>query len=860
MMRKLWRRVCYLARRSQFDAELEEEMRLHRELRPERPFGNVTALRESSREEWSWRWLDELLQNLRYGRRMLARNVGFTFVAAATLALGIGANTAVFSILQAVLLRPLPYEQPDRVVVIYDQLAHRPEHGLMFAPYDDFEAYRKAAQSFSSLAADTWAMGSKVWRQGEHSTALLAVQVTRDFFRTLGVKAQLGRTFDSTDENAGCAVALSDKFWRTRLMADPGALKRPMILGHVPCHVVGIMPPQFEFYPRVTPLWMLAADPAAKRDGFVVGTVARLKPNVTSVQAQAEVTSIHRALRSKEDHEKTFEPQVHGIQDEFTFLAGRTLRATIWLMAGAVFCVLLIACVNVANLWIGKALGREREFAVRTAIGAGRGRVIRQLLTEALLLAAIGTVAGLALAWGMVRVFNLMTPIELPVGAEVAINLPVVLFSCAMTVGTTLLFGLLPAWRTTRIEVNQALKASARSATQSFTKAGTAGWTVALEVALSVVLLVGATSLVLSLQKLNSEPLGFDPHGLAVSGVTLQGPRYESAEGRLRYYQLLRNRLAQNVDFALASNLPPYIGASDKLQIRERKSFSNERVGDTGSVAVSPGYFSTMRTKQLAGRDFKESDEEKAAQVAIVNASLVREYFPKEDPLGRQIRLGMDQQTPWLTIIGVVDDQKHTQLMHEMSWASNPMIYRPLKQEPPIRSEILSRESDTGGRQALLKTIALLDPDVPVSEWDSMEMRLAETMKFARFRAALVSSFAFAAMLLAGIGLHGVLAQLVTQRTPEFGIRMAIGAVPRDVFWLVTKQGGSSIAVGLAGGLLATFVLRQYLASLLYEGHSDGPSVIVLVTSILLIVAALATWLPAWRASRVSPAECLRNE
>ena len=645
-MHKLWRKLLFLTRRSRFEAELAEEMRLHRELRPERPFGNMTALKETSRDEWSWRWLDELLQNLRYAWRILARSPSFTFVAAGTLALGIGANTAVFSILDAVLLRPLPYQNSNRLVVIYDQFAHRPEHGLMFAPFADFDAYQHEAKSFSSLAADTWAMGNKVWRQGSHSTTLLAVQVTQDFFKTLGVHAELGRTFNATDASEGCAVVLSNKFWRSKLMADPQVLKQPIILDHVPCQVMGVMPKTFEFYPRITPLWMLATSAAARRDDFVVGAVSRLKPNTTMAQAQAEVSSIHRALHSKDNHERAFEPQVNGIQEEFRFLAGRTLRTTIWLMAGAVFCVLLIACVNVANLWTGKALGRERELAVRAAIGAGRARVIRQLLTEALLLATAGSLAGLAIAWIGVRAFNLATPIELPVGANVAINMPVIVFSCVMTVGTTLLFGLRPAFRATKGDVNQALKAAGRSTTQEHTKQGLKRWLVAVEVALSVVLLAGAGWLVTSLQRLSNEWLGFDPHNLALSSVTLQGPRYATPEARLRFYRRLVEELAHNQDFAGASNLPPYTGGFDVLQIQGRPKRSDERLGDTGSTAVSPGYFSVMRTKQLAGRDFNERDRAKAVQVAIVNASLVREYFPHENPLGQQIRIETNQPEP----------------------------------------------------------------------------------------------------------------------------------------------------------------------------------------------------------------------
>ncbi len=438
--------------------------------------------------------------------------------------------------------------------------------------------------------------------------------------------------------------------------------------------------------------------------------------------------------------------------------------------------------------------------------------------------------------------------------------MPVIVFSCVMTVGTTLLFGLLPAFRATKGDVNQALKAAGRSATQEHSKQSLKKWLVAVEVALSVVLLAGAGWLVTSLQRLNNESLGFDPHNLALSSVTLQGPLYATSEARLRFYRRLVENLTHKQDFAYASNLPPYTGGSDVLQIQARLKRSVERLGDTGSTAVSPGYFSMMRTKQLAGRDFNERDLDKAVPVAIVNASLVREYFPHENPLGQQIRIETNQQNAWLMIVGVVEDQKHTQLMHEMSWTANPTIYRPLEQDAPKRMEILTREKDGVKLHVLQEQVAALDADVPVSDWDTMEARLEETTKFARFRAALVSSFALSAVLLAGIGLHGVLAQLVAQRTSEFGIRMAIGAQRRDVFCLVAKQGGVSILLGLGAGLSAAFALQRFLTSLFYEGQSVGLGVMISVTIVLLVVASIAMWLPAWRASRVDPAVALRSE
>ena len=860
-MRKIWRKILFRLRRRQFEEELAEEMRLHRELLgTRRRFGNTTQLAETSRETWSWAWLDELGQNLRYAWRIFGKNPGFTMVATLTLALGIGANTAVFSVLDAVLLRPLPYKDPGRLVVIWDRAAKSGESAPFFAPFSDFQQYKRYARSFSEVSAATWADRAKIWKNGNKARAVLAVPVSRDFFGTLGVRAQLGHTFTAADQKRGCAVVLSNEFWRTKLLANPGAVGSQLVLDGAPCDVVGVMPASFSFYPRITPMWMLAGPNMKGRDSLVVGTFARLKPGVTAAQAREEVRALHRGLRSKDGHEKDVEPFMAGLQEQFTFLAGRTLRTTMWLMTGAVFCVLLIACLNVANLLIGRGLMRERELAVRAAIGSSPARVMRQLMTESLLLAMGGMVAGFALAWGAIRYFNHAAPIELPVGATVVMNVPVVVFCCVMTAVTTLLFGLLPALRARNLDVNQSLKAGGRSAAQQATRQGLAKGLVSLEMSLSVILLTGAGLLITSLIHMSGASLGFDPHGLWNSGITLTGQRYASEEAKLHFYDEIERRLPYGERLAFSSNLPPYIGGSGVLVTETRAEKPEEKFGDVGGQAVSPEYFAVMRTPLASGRDFDRRDRRGSPEVAIVNTALVREYFPHGGMLGQRIRVKGD--SPWLTVIGVAGDEKHTELMREMNWVATPMVYRPIAQNPG-GSElwVVTRQGDgwSGGAR-LQKQVQAIDPGVPVGELETMESRLAVTTAFARFRALLVSAFAIAAILLAAIGLHGVLTQLVSQRIPEFGIRMALGAQTRDVFFLVARQGGVPVAFGLVFGLGVAFTLRRVMAGLLYGVGVGDVRVTAAAIGVLLMVATLGILLPARRAARVDPAVALRNE
>ncbi|HEY6990484.1 MAG TPA: ABC transporter permease [Bryobacteraceae bacterium] len=879
-----WRKFLFPFRRRKFDEELAEEIRLHKELRERRlqqtgfdqkaaseaagrQFGNATRLLEISRETWSWRWLDDATRDFRYAFRMLAKSPGLTLVAGLMLALGIGASSAVFSVLDGTLLRPLPYRDPERLVAIWDRMTRGKNTAPFFASYTDFEEFRRYAKSFSSISAATWAWGAaRIWTNGTRARGILAVPATVSFFQTLGVNAALGRTFHGADERLPCAVVLAHQFWQEKLAAKPDVVGTALTIDEQPCTVVGVMPAAFSFYPRQTQLWILAG-PNLKpsREKLIVGTFARLRPGVTLEQAQNEVAALHRRLHRADAEERERVPAAFYLQDEFTFLASRTLRQTIALAGGAVLFVLLIACLNVANLLLGRSFTRERELAIRAAIGSGKARLVRQLLTESLALASLGAVAGIAMALGAIAYFNHANPIELPVGSEVSINLPVLVFGGALTLATVLIFGLLPAMRASQIDVNAALKAAGRSAAQQYSRQHVARALVTAEVALSVVLLAGAGLLAISLYRMESASLGFNPHDLRFTNVHLSTDRYPNDDAKIRLYQTLLERLQESLPsekLALSSALPLFGGGADALEIEGQPNTPRLETGDADEISISPAFFSVLDTPLLRGRNFDERDRAAGEPVAIINEILAREYFPTENPLGKRVRLRDETHPkPWATIVGIAADIKHGSLLHEMSWQANANVYLPFPQRPTGQFSVLVRTRDGSVGRKVEAALAATDNRIPRSDdLESMEADLSRLLSFARFRAILVGSFALTAILLATFGIYGVLAQLVSQRTAEFGIRLAIGAKPRDVFLLVARQGGGPILGGLALGLGTALGVANWMASLLYEIRPADPRVLGGIVLLLGCVAAGAIMLPARRAAQVDPAIALRNE
>ena len=590
-------------------------------------------------------------QDLRYAWRLLVQSPGFAAIVILTLAFGIGADTAVFSVVNGVVLQPLPYRDPSQLVDVLDANVKDPNLSKTFGTYNDFAEYARHSQSFEKIAFATWAGAGATFTGRGPARNLLAIPVSEDFFAMLGVSAARGRTFEHADLSRGCPVVLSDSFWRNTLGADPGIVGQSLELNHRTCTVVGVMGPRFEFYPRATHLWMLLTpDDPRPRERFLVLTFGRLKPGVTIAQAQAELVALHRQI-DQPDWQRDFTPAVNRLQDEFTFLAGRNLRATLGLLLAAVALVLLIACLNVANLLLARSSARARELAVRVALGSGRARLVRQLLVECLLLAVLGGAAGMAVAWGLVKYFVDVNPIELPVGSDVSVNLPVLIFTALVTIATALLFGIAPAWSGSRADVNVALRSAGRGAISGGGRRLTRVL-IAAEIALSLTLLSGAGLLMRSVLKFSSAPLGFDPDRVMVANLPLPTERYRTDADKRLFYEELHSRLAAipgAEGAAVSSGIAVYGSGTQEVQVEGRARGGRQDVGEN---SVSADYFRVLRVALRRGRVFDARDGEGAAAVAVVNDKFVSEYLPDVDPIGRRVRVFGYHEGPWLTIVG----------------------------------------------------------------------------------------------------------------------------------------------------------------------------------------------------------------
>ena len=620
-------------------------------------------------------WTSDVFLDVRFAARTFAKRPGFTAVAAITLALGIGATTAVFSIVHAVLLRPLPYKDPDRLAAVWITSTREGSLAKIFATYRDYSEFRRNSRTLDSVSAATWAkVSGRVLTGFGPARDVLTIPASASFFETLGVTAALGRTFRAEDEGHGCSIVVSHKFWTTRLHADASIIGKSLTLDQTPCTVLGVMPERFSFYPSQTQAWiLLGPDFQPSQDGMLVGIFVRLKPGATLAQAETELRGIHRAIHPGGET-RDFEPIVRDLHGEFTFLAGRTLRTTLVLVFAAVFLVLLIACLNVANLLLARLSERRRELAVRAALGSGQGRLIRQVLTEGLLLSGLGAALGVAIAYAAVRYFRHANPIELTVGGDVTISLPVLGFGILLSVATTLIFGLLPAIRASQVDLAQHLKSGGRGFVSGRHRLAKA--LIAVEMALSFTLLVGASLFLTSALRMGSESLGFNPDRVLAARVGLPAfatrPIPSACASAIACSSACHG-IPGATGVTLASKLPPNAGGNQVLEVQGRPVPKGSEIHDAGADAVSPGFFDVLNIPLRDGRVFDDRDRENSQPVAIVNEDLARKYFPNTDPLGEQLRLAGGTM-PWLTIVGVVGNLKHTQLMNEMGWVENPYL------------------------------------------------------------------------------------------------------------------------------------------------------------------------------------------
>ncbi len=802
------------------------------------------------------------MQDLKHALRLFAKTPGFTVIVAITLALGIGANVAIFSIIQGTLLHPLPYKKPDRLISILDTSKREKDLAKIFASYADFENFSRHSRTLESLAADTWAGRATAVLTGHGQTrTFLTIPVTPTFFEMLGIPAQIGRIFHPDDIHNGCSVVLSDKFWRTRLNADRAIIGQPLALDNQSCTVLGVMPATFAVYPPQTQIWtlLLPNDPRLRNFSgvFMIGL---LKDGASIARAQSELTSLHTALHGG-DTERDLTPLVSGLQSQFTWLASRTLGSTLALVFAAALIVFLIAALNIASLLISRAFARRREFATRAALGLGGAHLFRQLLAEASVLSVSGAVLGVMLAVLCTRYVAAVQPVELPVGSNISLNLPALVFAAGISLLTAVFFAVFPAFAISRGD----LYTSLRTATGNMAPERQRLWQtlVAAQMALSVILLSAAGLLMQSVLRFQSAPLGFAHENILASNGSLPDTYADKPARTIGFYNHLQQKLAglPGVTSAtVASTLPPYGLGLESVEVEGKPVSQNARLHDVGEAAVDTAYFQLFEIPILRGRVFRQNDDSASDRVAIVNKAFADEYFGTRDPVGQKIRIA--DETAFVTVVGVVGNEKRPTVYEEMTWATQPAVYRPIAQHPPPAFAIAVRTAapQTAMAGEIEKAIESVDPQAALGDIEQMQAQLEPYLKYPRFRAALFAAFSFIALALASVGLYGLLAQFVAQRTIEIGVRKAVGAVAIDIAGLIVRKGGVPVLTGLVIGIVLSLALTRYLRHLVYEITPTDPATFSAVVGIMLAVTVLAMIVPTRRALRLDPIAALRSE
>jgi putative ABC transport system permease protein len=801
---------------------------------------------------------DEMFQDLRFGLRMLLKHKSFTAIAILTLSLGIGANTAIFSVVNAVLLRPLPFAEPERLLWFGGWMGNDKEQGVTPA---DFLDYREQSQSFTQIAASVSdGIAMNLSGDGEPER-IKGGYVTANYLDVFGVKPALGRTFVAEEVERGELVAvLSHTLWQRRFGADPAIINQKITLDKRQFTVIGVMPPQFQYPPGVE-IWQPFSFPVSmqspwrSREFHFLRPVARLKPGVSRAQAQAEVEAIARRLQAQ--YPKTNTNKSLFLMPLQERLVGN-IRLTLLTLLGAVGCVLLIACANVANLLLARAASRQKEMAVRAALGASRGRVVRQLLTESLALAALGASGGMLLAkWG-VKLLVAISADYLPRADEVRINAPVFAFTLAVALLTGLLFGLAPALQSSRLNLTEALKEGGRGAGSGTRRHQMLNLLVVGEVALAMVLLIGAGLLVNSFVRLQQVSPGFDEKNLLTARIDVPNP-YGQPEKKQQFFEQLQQRVAAlpGVEaVGLVTELPlANQSANFKFKIEGRPESPPGQEPDTDIRNVNHEYFRAMRIPLRKGRSFTEADVREGAKVVLISDELARLYFTGEDPLGQRLVAGSLSKESY-EIIGVVGDVRHRGL----SSGLRQTLYFPSLRLGYANLVIRTTNDPVSLAAAMRREVAAIDPNQPVANIKTMERWVAESVAQPRFRTLLLGIFSAVALILSVVGIYGVMAYAVSQRTREIGIRLALGAQTGAVLKLALGQGMKLAGLGVAIGLLASLALTRLIKNLLFGVSATDPLTFAVIALLLTGVALLACYFPARKATKVDPLSALRRE
>ncbi|MBO0860517.1 MAG: ABC transporter permease [Chloracidobacterium sp.] len=860
----LWRR-----RRS--EEELEEEIQSHLRMAirdrmergesaeeaasaARREFGNVGLIKEATRGMWGFGALETFWQDLRYGARMLLKQPGFTFVAVITLALGIGANTAIFSVVNAVLLRPLPYEDPDRLVFIWG--AH-PQVGREVASLPDFADWREQSRSFERMAAHHPLNFSLT--NGEEPERLIGAAVTADFFTVLRIQPALGRWFLPEEDRSGAprVVILNHGLWQRRFNSNPDVLGRTITLNARNYTVVGIAPARFRFDSGAE-FWVpLAMDPAqAGRRGDFLSVVARLKPGISLDQAQVEMSAISARLEQQYPQTNSgWRAEVVPLHEQ---IVGNSRKMLLVLLTAVGF-VLLIACANVANLLLARATARNREIAVRAALGAGRGRLVRQLSVESILLALLGAAAGLLLAIFGIDLLVRLGPHDVPRLSEVSLDGRVLGFTALLSLATGALFGLAPAFQTSRLDLSVALKEGRGAGAASGARMRLRSALVVSEVALSLILLIGSGLMIKSLRGLMNLDAGFNRANLLTLQVNLPSTKYGDDQHVAAFYnQLIESVRALPGIVSATTVIPlPLSGGANYLSfsIAGRPAPPPEVVMDASVLFVGDRYIETMGIPIALGRSLTEQDSPGAPKAALINQTLARRYFPNQDPIGQRITLGdpRDPNSQWMTIVGMAADVKHRAMENEVY----PAIYIP-QNNHAMTIVARTRGNPLSLVPAVRSEVRTLDRDLPVYNIRTLDQAMGATLEWERFTISLLSVFAAVALTLAAVGLYGVMSYLVSQRTREIGIRMTLGARRSDVLMMVLGQGIKLTCAGALIGLGGTLALARLMKTLLFNVSVTDPMTFAGIALLLISVALSACWIPARRATKVDPMIAMR--
>jgi putative ABC transport system permease protein len=879
------RRLLAPISRRQADASLAEELRAHLQadiddrlragIPPDRArrdallaLGGVVQTEEAVRDCRSFPWLEQTMLDVRYALRMLLKTPAFTLVAIATLALGIGANTAIFSLVSAVLLRPLPFPNPDRLMIVWDDMRARGGPATVEASPADFAAWRERSRSFTDLAA----LGTVTYNltgSGEPKK-LLGIRTTANLFTVLGMQPVLGRTLLPDDDlpESNPAVVIGERLWRSTFGAERSVAGRVITLNGLPYTVVGVVPQDFPFPSRNADLWVAAKfTPAelALNSGYFLDVIARLKPGVDQAAAQAEMSGIAAQLaRDLPQANSGVGISLTPLHDQLT----QTARPAISMLLGAVGLVLLIACVNVANLLLARTASRQREMALRKSLGASHARVVRQVLLESALLAVIGAAVGAACSRFTFAYLTRLVPNGLPSGTHPTLDGTALLFTAGLASLVVMLFGAGPALAARRVSLDAVLRAGAQSSTASPRAARLRHLMAISEITLTMLLLVGAGLLLQSYANVLAAPPGFDPTGLLVVETVLSPSKYETVTTRSAFCDRVLEgvRALPSVVGAGYVNFPPLVFKGGRAYFSIEGQPDPPPTDQVRNMAVdraaSPGYLETLGVSLQQGRYLDRRDRIGAPLTAVVNEQFARLHWGEHEAVGQRIKLGgLGMNAPWLTVVGVVGNVRQTALDAPVE----PEVYMPTAQiDAPVpfmwpQHLVIRVAGDPLAlAPAVRRVVAAIDPDQPISNIQSMGQILDAEVLDRNTQMVVVAVFAVLALLMASIGLYGVLSYGVAQRAPEIGVRIALGAEPRTITRMIIVQGAAMALIGIIAGTAASVAVGRVLSSLLYQVSPYDGRVFAISALTLAAVTLVACWLPARRAARVDPLVALR--